>query len=165
MARAMHLARLVTISLLLSVTVLAWGAEKSARPSAVGTWKLDVAKSSFGNMPTPKAEQLVVTTDTRDALKWLLVGAEADGKTYASSYDGPIDGKEHPLKSSEAGSMIAYTRTGSGVLHWLVKDDKGAVVETALAALSPDGKTMTIKGTANSPRGEMRFVSIFEKVK
>ena len=61
--------------------------------SAVGTWKLNVSRSSYGNMPGPKYEKLVVTTDQPDAVKWLLTGATGDGKTFVSMYNGPSTAK------------------------------------------------------------------------
>ena len=136
-------------------------AERNLGPSAVGKWRLDVAKSTFSNNP-PTFEKLVVAVDDVDAAKWFMVGTEGHGVTYSSSYDGPIDGEFHPMKSSESKTTIAYTRTGGG-LHWVAKGKDGAVIETATRSISPDGKTMTIKGTGNYPNGEVKFVSVFEK--
>ena len=53
--------------------------------SAVGTWKLDVKKSSYQSMPAPKFEQLVISTDQPDATKWNLKGISADGKMKGNS--------------------------------------------------------------------------------
>jgi hypothetical protein len=155
------LATLITVSLL---TVFAIVATAATSRSAAGTWKLDVAKSSFRNMPAPKAEQLVVTTDEPTMLKWRLIGASPDGKTYTSSYDGPIDGKEHPLMSSEAGSMIAYARTADGGVKWTLKDKNGAVIETGSSRLSADGSTLTLRGTTQGASGKADFISVFARV-
>jgi hypothetical protein len=129
----------------------------------VGTWKLDVSKSSYGNMPAPKFEKLVVTTDKFDAVKWILTGASADGKTYISMYDGPVDGNDRPFGNSGVGNNIAYTRAASG-LEWVVKNRSGAIIETGSGLLSPDGNTLTLKGTTQGPKGMADFVSVFERV-
>jgi hypothetical protein len=163
MGRKIRLAMLMGACIVVFGGMIASAAERSNQ-SAVGTWKLDVAKSSYGNMAAPSFEQLVITSDDVDAYKWSMVGTEGHGHTYASSYDGPIDGKDHPIKSSEAATMIAYTRTASGSVRWVVKDNAGTTVETATRSLSPDGKTMTIKGTATFSGGA-NFVSVFDKVK
>ncbi|HLI62175.1 MAG TPA: hypothetical protein VKV05_02165 [Terriglobales bacterium] len=131
--------------------------------STVGTWKLDVAKSSYGKMPPPKAEQLVITTDQPDAVAWKLIGASADGKTYISMYNGPIDGKYHPMTGSEAGDTVAYSRTASG-LAWMTKDKSGTVISQGSNQLSPDGGTLVVKGTVQGPKGKENFVSVFERV-
>lgn len=164
------MSRKLRFTMLLGVCVVvfgglmaAWAAARTNR-SAVGTWQLDVAKSSSGKMPVPSFEQLVITTDDVDTYKWSLIGTEGHGVTFSKSYDGPVDGQDHPLTSSESGSLIAYTRTPSGSLRWVVKDKDGTVIETASRWLSPDGKLMTIKGTANFSGGAV-FISVFDKVK
>jgi hypothetical protein len=130
--------------------------------SAAGTWKLDLAKSSYGNMPAPKFEQLVVTSDAADSLKWNLKGVGADGKSYISSYDGPTDGKFHAMLSSEGSNTIAYTRKDSG-MSWIVKNKGGQIIETASGQLSPDGNTLTISGAMQGPQGKSAFVSVFNR--
>ena len=164
MNRKIRLAMLAGLCVVVFAGILASAAAR-ANQSAVGTWKLDVKKSSYTNIPAPAFEQLVVTTDQPDALKWSMVGSEGHGKTYSSSYDGPIDSKDHPMTSSEASSTIAYTRTASGGVRWVVKDKTGATVETATGQLSPDGRTLTIKGTTTTAQGQAHFISIFDKVK
>jgi hypothetical protein len=115
-------------------------------------------------MPAPKLELLVVTTDQPNAVAWRLTGASADGKTYTSMYEGPIDGKYHPLTSSEAGDTVAYTRTASGV-EWTSKDKNARVISKGSNELSPDGNTLVVKGTVQGPKGKESFVCVFERVK
>ena len=164
MLTKMRLAMLVGATIATFAGMTVWGAARSIQ-SAVGTWQLDATKSSYGKMmPAPKFEQLVITIDDGDSYKWSLVGTEGHGVTFSKSYDGPVDGSDHPMTSSESASVIAYTRTASGGLRWVVKDRGGTVIETASRWVSPDGKTMTIKGTANFSGGAA-FISVFDKVK
>jgi len=132
--------------------------------SAVGTWKLDPAKSSYANMPAPKYEQLVVKTDEPGALKWTLLGAASNGVSYTSSYDGPVDGQYHPIASSEAADTIAYTRMANGGVKWTMKDKAGKVMETGSSHLSADGTTLTVKGTVEGLKGKSDFVSVFTRM-
>jgi len=141
---------------------LAADAGAATGKSAVGTWKLDLAKSSYDKMTAPKGEKLVVMTDKPDAIKWLLAGASADGKTYTSTYDGPVDGKAHPYGNTAVGNTISYVRTQSG-LEWVVKDKAGAVIEKGIGHVSADGNTLVIKGTEGA-NGEATFVSVFGRV-
>jgi hypothetical protein len=147
----------------LCLTLTAVDAVAASSRTAVGTWTLDVAKSSYEAIAAPKYEKLVVMTDKTDAVKWLLTGASSDGKTYVSSYDGPIDGKDRPYGNSQVGNTIAYTRAGSGV-SWVVKNKGGAVIETGTSQLSVDGNLLTLKGTIQQPSGKANFVSVFERV-
>jgi hypothetical protein len=163
MRSTIRLAMLVGATVVVFAGLMIWAAERTSQ-SAVGTWQLDVTKSSNGKMPAPTFEQLVITSDDGDTYKWTLVGTEGHGVAFTKSYDGPIDGNEHPITSSESSSLITYTRTPSGGLRWVVKDKDGATIETASRWLSPDGKIMTIKGTANFSGGAA-FISVFDKVK
>jgi hypothetical protein len=155
------LASAVAFSMLTMLSIMASAATGK---SAIGTWKLDAAKSSFGSMSAPKFEQLVVATDSSSSLKWTMNGASSDGKTYTSSFDGPTDGKEHSFMSSQGGSKIAYTRIAGGGVKWTVKGKNGAVIETGSSHLSADGDTLTLKGTTQGPSGKSDFVSVFTKV-
>lgn len=164
MLRKIRFAILVGATIAIFAGMMVWAAERSIQ-SAVGTWQLDVTKSSSGKMmPAPSFEQLVITIDDGDSYKWSLIGTEGHGVTFSKSYDGPIDGQDHPMTSSEGGSVIAYTRTPPGGLRWVVKDSGGTVIERASRWVSPDGKTMTIKGTANFSGGAA-YISVFNKVK
>ena len=145
------------------LTFLAIYAAAATGKSAVGTWKLDVVKSSYEKMPAPKGEKLVVLTDKPDAIKWLLPGASSDGKTYVSMYEGPVDGQAHPYGNSTVGNTISYMRSPAG-LEWTIKDKKGAVIETGVGQVSADGNTLTIKGTEATPNGKGSFTSVFDRV-
>jgi hypothetical protein len=149
---------------LLVIALSASARISAAGGSAVGVWKLNVQKSAYANMPAPKFEQLVVSTDNPDAIKWNIKEVTADGKSYISSYDGPVDGKDHPIMSMEAGSTVSYLRMGSG-LRWTIKDKHGAVIETGASTLSADGDTLTLSGATQGATGNAKFRSVFEKVK
>jgi hypothetical protein len=151
---------LITGLCLLTIGVIAAYAATSR--TAQGTWKLNVAKSSYEQMQAPKYEKLVVMTDQPDAIKWLLTGASADGKSYVSTYDGPVDGQARPYGNSAVGNTISYSRSQSG-LEWVVKDKTGTVIEKGGGHISADGNTLTLKGT-DGPDGKASFVSVFDRV-
>ena len=153
----------ILIAGLCLLTLAAVDASAASGRSAVGNWKLNLAQSSYGKTPVPKAELLVVTVDKPDALQWKLTGASADGKTYFSSYNGLVDSQYHPMMSSEAGGTVAYARTADGGVRWSVKDKNGNVIETGASQLSSNGDTLTLKGTVQGANGRENFVSVFER--
>ena len=59
---------------------------------------------------------------------------------------------------------VAYTRNNS-VISWVIKDKAGAIVETGSGSLSPDGRTLTLKGTVKTPQGEANFTSVYDRFK
>ena len=155
----------ITVTALCVVSLAGMGffsRAQAAAKSPMGTWKLNLQKSSFGSLAVPKFEQLVISSETVDSVQWNLKGIGPDGKSYISSYDGPIDGKDHPMHSSGGSTTVAYTRTVTGV-SWVVKSKDGTVVETASSQLSPDGNTLTITGTTHSVKGPAKFISVFNR--
>jgi hypothetical protein len=162
--RSGRLTKLTMVACLLVLTSISLFARVEVTgQSAVGMWRLDVGRSSYQNMPAPKFEQLVITTDEPKSTKWNIKQITPDGKSNILSYDGPVDSKFHPMMSSEAGATVAYTRTASG-MQWTVKDKNGAVVETATGKVAPDGKTLTIKGTSQGPNGKGEFTAVYSRV-
>ncbi|MBV8833715.1 MAG: hypothetical protein JO217_10695 [Acidobacteriaceae bacterium] len=101
-----------------------------------GTWKLNVAKSSFD--PGPPPESFTITF-TRDGTRHInLIGA--DGQTRQVSLPWS-DGKEVPVTGMEnttASSTILGTR-----FHDIWKQN-GKMIEDVRGVLSPNGRTLTI---------------------
>jgi hypothetical protein len=111
--------------------------------SVVGTWKLDVKKSSFGKGPAPKSGRLVITDDKDTSLKWKYTEVGADGKAETMSYAGAFDGKQHPVTGAPTMyKSAAFTRTPSGEIDitW-TKADGSTETETSTV----EGNTMTNK--------------------
>jgi hypothetical protein len=148
--------------LLLVMAASAFAADANSSKSAVGNWILNPTKSHFQNMLAPKMERLRVPKDDATGLKWSLTGADPDGKGYHQEYDGPTDGSYHPIKGAQNPSTVAYTRAGS-VTNWVVKDETGAIIETGSGSVSPDGRTLTLKGTRKTPQGESQFTSVYDR--
>lgn len=145
--------------LIVAASLTAYAADRSA----VGTWKLDTSKSSYGTLPAPKYEQLVITTDNSETLAWKLTGAMADGKTFTVSFDGPIDGRYHPIVGGKDDHEIAYTRIPEGGMKWSVRTKSGFVFETGTSHLSADDNTLTRTGTVQTRQGRSEFVSVYRK--
>ena len=150
--------------LLLAAAASAVAADAKSSNSAVGNWILNPTKSHFENMPAPKLERLRVLKDDPKALSWTLSGFDADGKAFHELYDGPTDGSYHPITGSATAANVAYTRDNSAI-NWVVKDKDGAIVETGSGSVSPDGRTLTLKGTLKTPQGEANFTSVYDRFK
>ena len=150
--------------LLLAMAASAFAADANSNNSAVGTWILNPTKSHFQNMPAPKMERLRVLKDDEKTLAWNLAGADAAGKAYHQEYDGPTDGSYRPITGGENATTVAYTRVNS-VTNWIVKDKTGAIIETGSGSLSPDGRTLTLRGSLKPPQGDANFTSVYDKVK
>lgn len=149
--------------LLFLFAVNAIGASDTPPGSAVGTWVLDASRSTFQGLRAPKFELIVIFTDAPGALKWTRTVASSDGRTFMESYDGPIDGKVHPMKGRDGQSTVAYVRASPSNLQWVVKDAKGSLVEKGDGQISPDGKTLTVRGLREGASGKGSFLAVYSK--
>lgn len=90
----------------------------------VGTWKLNLAKSSWRKIPAPKEDTLVVTQDDAKGLKWTASGVSADGESFSYSFEGAADGRDYPMKSPNNEAVIGFTRAYSRIGATLQAVDK-----------------------------------------
>jgi hypothetical protein len=160
-----------TVTLLAVITILllanraAASDQKSARQSLVGTWKLNVTKSSWGTIPAPKESTLVVLQDDAKGLKWTGSGVSADGDSFSFSFEGTVDGKDYPIKSASNEDVSGFTRAYSDVKGVLQAVDKknGSVVQTSTTTVSDDGHAMTIKFVSSD--GASTWTEVLDRVK
>jgi hypothetical protein len=117
---------------------------------AVGTWKLNVAKSRFDPGPGWRSQIRVYRrTPAGMSVTWSGIGGR--GERMRVSFTVPYDGSDAPM----VGSANYDTLNSVKVDALTVKSEEkraGKVVGTAIRKLSPDGKVMTItdKGTTRS---------------
>ena len=133
--------------LALSVAALAQAPEP-----IVGTWKLDVAKSTYKPGPAPKSATVVI----EPAGKGLKVAVDAvgpDGKAMKWGWTSTEDGKEFAISGNPAYDAGTTTRTSAKEATNVYKKAGKAVV-TAKSSISADGKTLTMTSTGTNPKGE-----------
>jgi hypothetical protein len=132
-------------------------------PNLSGTWKLNVAKSDFGQIPAPDSRTETID-DNEPSIKissaW-TGGPMGDGNM---SYDLLTNGKE--TTSSMFGTDAKSTANWEGSA--LVVDTKFQVQDSDVALkskyeLSPDGKTLNIASHISGPMGEMDMKMVYEK--
>lgn len=144
-----------------SLAVLA-GAWAQASNPAVGTWKLNLAKSKFKPGPAPKN----ITVKIEPAGEGLKVTAEivdAEGKPMATEYTANYDGKDYPLKGSTVADTVTLKRIDARTSLRTDKRD-GKVVQTFKRVMAKDGKSFTVTNTGKDAAGKpVHNVVVFEK--
>lgn len=130
--------------------------------AAKGTWKLDVQKSDFGEMPKPKAGRLVVTEDKPMSLKYQLYMLDGQGKRMQEDFAGAVDGKPYPIGGNPKIATITYTASGDAVNGIVTSNNGGTVNETI--TLSPDKNTMTVKGSGTGAVGPDQYTEVWQRV-
>jgi hypothetical protein len=110
----------------------------------VGTWKLNLAKSKFVNVPAPKSETRTVAAQG-DGASVKYEGVAADGSRIAFGYTTNYDGKESKISGVGApngADTIVVTRVDANTTTAIAKK-AGKVVLTPRVVVSPDGKFLT----------------------
>jgi hypothetical protein len=134
---------------LLASTVLILGAAiaAGAPDPIIGTWKLNVAKSTFSPGPALK-NQTRAYVATPQGLLLTLTATAADGKTSTSTMTFKYDGKPYPMTGSPDFDSVSVTRVDANVTA-STQLKAGKNVGSGLRTLAKDGKTMTFaqKGT------------------
>src|SRR6185503_7222992 len=80
-----------------------------AKDPLVGTWQLNLDKSTFDPGPGPKG-QMRIYTHHGDTEKLTARGVGADGKPTLVQYTAHYDGKDYPITGSTGGDLIALRR-------------------------------------------------------
>jgi len=132
------------------------------RRLVIGTWDLNVAKSTFRPGPSPKS-----ITRTYEAsgenVKYTDSTVDADGKVDVVAWTGSLDGKDYPAPGSPDYDVQAVKASDPFRSAFTFKK-AGKVVGGGTRVISRDGKVMTIKSTVTNAKG-MTFhnTRIFER--
>ncbi len=128
----------------------------------VGTWKLDLAKSTYKPGPAPKSYTVVIDAAGK-GIKVAVDAVGADGTAMKWGYTTPRDGKDVPVTGNPNYDTAAVTQT-SPTAGSIVYKKGGKPVVTLTTEVSKDGKTMTGKATGTDPKGQpMSNVLVFTR--
>ena len=129
----------------------------------IGTWKLDVAKSTYKPGPAPKSSTLTIEPAGK-GLKVAVDAVNADGSPLKWGFTTMRDGKEEaPVTGNPMFDVVTSTRA-SATAGTNVYKKAGKVVMTTKLAISADGKTMTLTSTGTDSKGQaVHNVAIYTK--
>jgi hypothetical protein len=139
-----------TSTVLLAVSALALVA--SAPDSNVGTWQLNLAKSTYSPGPAPKSATL--TIEAHDGgIKYTSHGENAEGSPFHIEFTAKYDGQDNPVTGSPDFDSIAIKRIDAHTLEATTKKD-GTVMVTSRTVISHDGKTRTLTSKGKNAAGQ-----------
>ncbi len=146
------------------IGVLAFGvaAVAQAPEPIVGTWKLDVAKSTYEPGPAPKSATVVVEAAGK-GFKVAVDAVGADGAAIKWGFTNLEDGKDFPITGNAAydTGMTIRTSPREGTNTY---KKAGKVLVTAKTSVSADGKTLTVTSTGTDPKGQtMNNVAVYTR--
>jgi hypothetical protein len=150
---------------LLIGAVLAIGSGTALAADAVaGTWKLNVAKSTFSPGPAPKSQSRTYVESAQGMTVTVTVKTTAaDGKESTTTIVFKDDGKSYPVSGNPDFDAVSAKRVDALTLN-STQTKAGAIVGTAVRSVSKDGKTLTFTQKGTHANGE-KFddVSVYDK--
>jgi hypothetical protein len=154
------LLKTILVGAVLAVAGVAMAA--GAADSVVGTWSLNVAKSTFDPGPALKSQTRTYTVD-KDGTTLSVKGVGADGSAMSQQATFKYDGKAYPFTGSADFEAIALKQVnGSTVKSTLMK--AGKKVGTATRTVSSHGKMLTLSTKITGADGKLHItVLVFDK--
>jgi hypothetical protein len=136
------------------IAAFALSAAPAATPAnpVLGTWKLNIAKSTFTPGPGWRSQTRTYRAAPRGvSVNWTGVGAS--GETMQVSYSYRYDGRDYPMKGSASYDTINAVQVDAFTVKSEEKRD-GKVVGIAVRKVSPNGKVLTITDEGTNRKGE-----------
>jgi len=121
--------------------------------SVVGTWKLNVTKSSFTPGPGWRSQTRTYSLEPGGGVLVRWTGVGANGEAMQVSFVSKLDGKDYPMKGSANYDTLNAVAVDAFTVRSEEKRD-GKVVGVAKRTISGDGKVMTITDDGTNRNGE-----------
>jgi len=131
----------------------------------IGTWKLNLAESTFDPGPPPKSYTRTYEDRGGGVVLFTAEVLSAQGKPMFVQVAYKLDGKNYPQATTGAQtiSSISQKLIDSYTVEAIVKTG-GKVTSTGTQAVSKDGKTLTYRAKGTDAQGRpTSFVQVFEK--
>ena len=134
-----------------------------AADNSIGTWKLNVEKSTYSPAPMPLKSLTTVREAVDGGVKVTSTGEQADGTPINSSYSVTYDGHDASVTGAPWDSM-SVKQINANTFAAESKQSNGKYHSTSKMVISSDGKTMTTtaKGT-NADGVPFTAVFVYEK--
>jgi hypothetical protein len=133
-----------------------------AADASIGTWKLNVAKSTFRPGPPPVAETRIYKAQPK-GVQTTVTTVWADRISTTVEYPANYDGKDYPVSGSRDVDAVALSRMDDHTSAATLKH-AGKEIGVARRVVSPDGKTMTISYKGINTRGDqVDNVAVYDK--
>ncbi|HYI97367.1 MAG TPA: hypothetical protein VEX68_27770 [Bryobacteraceae bacterium] len=124
----------------------------SAENMRIGTWKVNLDKSTYNPGPKPTVASTLRIEAAGDGEK-VSVNGVADGKQTNYSYTSTTDGKPYATPGSPYGDH-AMTKIVDARTSEMTYTTNGKVTRRARRTVSADGKTLTIVSKGTNAKGE-----------
>jgi len=139
---------------LAALSVVSAAARAQSTDPWMGTWKVNLAKSTFSPGPKPTVAGTVKMEPLPGGFKTTIDGPNAQGQPTHTETVGKFDSTDVPVKGAPApNTTAAYERTDGRTFQVVGKVD-GKPTVTTRVAISADGKTLTAIQTGKNAQGQ-----------
>jgi hypothetical protein len=136
--------------------------QTSSNDPMVGTWKLNLSKSTYSPGPAPKSG-ISKFEPWEDGMKATIDMVDGQGNKIHSEAAVKFDGKDYPIKGSPIADAVSVKRLDERQSE-IVWKKGGKVTMTGKSVISADGKTTTVTQTGTDPQGRaVNNTSVYEK--
>jgi hypothetical protein len=147
----------------IAMIAAASGTSIAAAPDpVVGTWQLNVLKSTFSVGPVIRS-QTRTYSQSGDKITLVMKTAGADGKEVTTHTTYQLNGKDFPVTGTPDYDSLSAKRIDSNTAEFVLKKD-GKEIGTTSRAVSKDGKTLTTKtDVTTATGGKSENIMVFDK--
>jgi len=128
----------------------------------IGTWQLNVSKSTFTSGPTIKSQTRTYSQSGQNiTVEIKTVGADGKEMTTQTTYQ--LDGKDYPVTGNPDYDSLSGKQVDGNTAKFTLKKG-GKAVGTTSRTVSKGGKTLTSKTKLTTAKGEKsESVMVFDK--
>ena len=128
----------------------------------VGTWKLNLAKSTFGGGPALKS-QIRIYSQSAQGITLKMTTVSADGKETTTQTMYHLDGKDYPSKGNPDWDSLSGMQIDTNTKEFTLKR-AGKPVGKIRRAVSKDGQTLTLNLVITNANGvQLSELTVFDK--
>ena|SRR5205807_869106 len=128
----------------------------------IGTWQLNVSKSTFTPGPAFKS-QTRTYSQSGQSITLVIKTVGADGKEMTTQTTYQLGGKDFPVTGNPDYDSLSGRQVDSNTAKFTLKKG-GKAVGATTRTMSNDGKTLTVKAKLTTAKGEKsESVMVFDK--
>ena len=151
--------------------VTAWTIGSSAQSASPlsGTWKLNIATSTYSPSNTVPKSGTTQFDVTKDGVKAVIDGVDSQGRATHQEYTAIFDGKDYPWK----GTIAGQPSPNQDAIAWKKIDDhtyeitnklKGQTLTSSRIVVAKDGKSRTNTTSGKNAQGvTVNATAVYEK--
>jgi hypothetical protein len=134
------------------------------KDALIGTWLLDLTKSSFDPGPPPDGARTMIFEAVDNGFKHTTRTKTQNNGAFdvVIEYTAKYDGKDYRMDPEASVDMVSLKRIDANTVERTGKV-RGKVAETVTFKVSPNGKTLTVTTKGTFQGDDYSSVQVFDK--